>query len=392
MPSLATAIELAAPRYWRPLHDWERKLDFAAMDLADAREMERSAVVLGTVVAGVMDKYLAWAGSLTSPPKVTPAFLGDEFGAEMARVMARGYVDGIRDYERAAERAGRVPSLVGLTSSAEKTITRAGMTWGERTAQSFADRVRPIIDAAWALDGRRVKEAATLKAEIATLFAGYFEPSNAAVEFAEEQASEVKPKRTPFRGRRMKVRDPKQFAKWQKSFIPYSKWIREEAPKIAAKRVALKKQHAETWLLTERVRFQAHGTIAAAQSDPDVVQLGYSAIRDGRECPACGSRDGVVRPKGDNWWALNTPPMHRRCRCSIGPIWRNERVKNTPLRTITAEVTDEGVSDGYGTYNPRKVQSAKRLGIAGPTTAKMTRAIRIAQGRGPRRTPRRTAT
>ena len=57
-------------------------------------------------------------------------------------------------------------------------------------------------------------------------------------------------------------------------------------------------------------------------------------------------------------------------------------------KSALREVDDENVGEGFGLYNPRKVQSAKRLGVAGPQTKAMTRAIRDAAGKNGRKRAR----
>lgn len=378
-----------AARYWRAPFAHETKLDFAEIEQQESRALGGSSVRMAVILAGVMEKWVAWANQrLTSPVALRdlPAFLGDEFGDEMARVMARAYSDGVRAHERAMERIGLDPVRVGLTRSAERYITEEAARWGLDRARKLTDDVRPILSSAFAPDGRRTKPLELVEREIRSYFGRYFEdgPETDWMLAEPDPDAAEKPKR--HRGRRMKVRDAKQHAKWQREFKPYSKWMREEAPKLAQKRVRLAQVSRERWLATERTRYFAHGQIAAAQADPQVVQLAYSALRDGRECDACAERDGVVRPKGDDWWGVNTPPMHPRCRCNVAPIVAAERVRSTP-KTDLRRITDDGVADGFGGYNPRRVASAKRLEVSGPATKKMTRAIRDAAGKNKRRRP-----
>lgn len=364
-------------RYWREPDVWERKLDFAEIERQEALALAGSRVRLGLIVAGVMEKWVAWANErVTSPAslRALPVFMADEFADEMARLMARAYSDGVRAHETALTRMGVEPVRVGLTRTAERYVTEESARWGLATAQMFTERVRPILSAMFVPDGRRTKPLEMVEREIRSLFMGLLDVSETTARW---DLAEPQPARK--RGRRMKVRDAEQHARWQKEFKPFSPWLREQG-EAQAKAIRLKEAQTKRWLQTERTRYFAHGQIAAAQADPSVAQLAYTAIRDDQTCESCVGRDKVVRPKGDNWWALNTPPMHHVCRCSVVPILLVERVRVTP-KTALARITDEGVGEGFGTYNPKRVQSAKRLGVSGPTTKAMTRAIRDAAGK-----------
>lgn len=80
--------------------------------------------------------------------------------------------------------------------------------------------------------------------------------------------------------------------------------------------------------------------------------LMYSAINDGRTTDICRSRNGIIRPVDDPFWATNSPMMHHRCRSTLVALTRSQAEKRSaPMTGLNQPLPSDKPPVGWG-YKP----------------------------------------
>jgi SPP1 gp7 family putative phage head morphogenesis protein len=362
----------------------ETKLDWRKMEVEHGLAMQGARMRLGIILAAQMESLVRWVRSpqFTErrlnriPEKV---LLANEMRREFLRFYIRAYFDGAEAYRIWKGRYLRERGLTVHDSEVVVTfddalvgrLARHAERLGTAAIHAIETRIMPALESAWSPDGTRVKSADDLEKELRTIYANAFieksdVPKGTNVLDLAEAILLARPphlKGLPPGKRRMKVRDRAQYERWQRNRIPHTKFIKQTAAEIMEgvyDAPAMKRGLTSRWLGTERARFHSHGVIDQGRTDADVTHYQYSARGENR-CPICDARDGIIRRKDDSYWALNTPPMHHGCEhCTLVPIYRDERVKVTAKKELPS---GDDVPDGYGTYDPAKVRSARALGI-----------------------------
>jgi hypothetical protein len=362
----AIADEVIAPRRnKRDLTPHEQKVDWRSMQVEDALAVQGGRLRLGLILAAQMEALIDWIrrpafsmNRLNSIPE--SVMLTREIKREFLRQYLRAYFDGSEAYLKWKNRYLRERGKAELQDQVIVTFgdrevnyfARFADRLGQAAIHSIETRIMPALESTWSPNGTRIKSAEDLEGELRSIYA------NNLIEKAEvprdAQILEL--------ARRMKIRNRAQYDKWQKRKVPFSKWIGQSAADIAAGKyppAQLQKHLSTRWLRTERTRFHSHGVLDAVRDDQDVQWLQFSAGDE--PCPICTARDGTIRRKDDDFWAFNTPPLHHGCTdCRLVPIFRDERVRVTAKKDIPAP---DDIPDGYGLYDPRKVTSARLLGI-----------------------------
>jgi len=414
------AVELVpATAYWRDPLDVEQKIDFAQMEIDEGRALQGASLRFGLIVAGHMAWMLDWISrdsfgpaSLRTPPAEV---MSDEFGAELARIFVRSYWEGTETFARWMGRQdaieGRSPRAdvppIGLTPRSIAKMRENAHQLAIGITRGIWSRLAPVIESAFAPDGSWVKNRAQIEAEIRSIygrdylrtpkrdwtqddilalsggFKGQIEnvwhfDDRSIKKVVEDLVDPVK------RGRPMAIRDRAAYEAWQRSHLPYSKWIKQATATIieeGQETPEITLQMLSRWVQTERTRYFNHGTTQAAIMDPEVSTLTFSAIRDGKTCQVCLARDGKTRPKTDFWWAFNQPPVHHSCRCQIVPGSRREGVAITPQSDLPSQAA---VPVGFGTWDKEAADATRRIVVPLPSGRAQARAGRVS---GYKRTP-----
>lgn len=370
--------------YTRPETRHETKLDWRKMEIEHGLALQGARMRLGIILAAQMESLVRWVRSpqFTErrlnriPEKV---LLAHEIRREFLRFYVRAYFDGAEASHTWKNRYLRERALTPQEGETIVTfddaligrLARHADRLGTAAIHAIETRIMPVLESTWSPDGSRIKSAEDLERELRTVYAKAFiqkadVPRGTDVLDLAEAILLARPphlKGLPAGKRRMKVRDRAQYERWQRQRIPHTKFIKQTAAEIKAGRypgAEINRGLGSRWLGTERSRFHSHGVVDQARADTDVTHYQYSA-RGENPCPICSARDGVIRRKDDSYWAMNTPPMHHGCEhCVLVPIYREERMKVTPKKELPS---GDDVPDGYGTYNPAKVRSARSLGI-----------------------------
>lgn len=418
------AVDLIPPTaYWRDPLDVEQKIDFAALEIEEGRLLQGASLRLALIVAGHMEWVLDWIyrpnfgpASLRNPPSEVMA---DEFGAELTRVFLRSYWEGTESYARWMGRQdaieGRPPRAddppVGLTPRAISKMRANANQLAIGITRGIWSRLAPVIESAFAPDGTWTKTRAQIEAEIRSIYgrdylrkanakayapgdilalSGGFRGDGATVWHFDDKAIKkpvddiVRPRK---RGRPMRIANREAYEVWQRTNVPYSKWIQQAAEVIVTESQEIPEltvNMLSRWVQTERTRYFNSGTVQAAIVDDAVQYLTFSAIRDGSTCSVCRSRDGTTRPKTDFWWAFNQPPMHHGCRCQIVPGTRREAPKVTPQTGLPSQ---RDVAVGFGTVDREAVQATKRITVPIPRGRQQSKAQSESGYGSPRRKP-----
>lgn len=353
--------------YWREPTRVEAKVDWQRVEAeeGDALETARIAIALALtiqmedVIEQVTDQRFRIRSSTL---RVDTADVETAF----VRLSLQGYVDGQLQLHNSLRRSivgYKMPDTVGLTAAGTQDMIELASRMGRKFALGILDGIQLVLDSAM-IDG---KDTTQIVAEIRSRYAQFIELKEAPQ--GRLEAARVKPKgetpkvATRRRGRRMKVRDREQYQQWQNQYLPFSKRMRQTMDGyLAEARIPrLAKKQASDWLLTEYTRAVNHGITQGALADPDVVQITYTSMRDGKVCPVCDSLDGVTRAKDDQFWGQATPPMHPKCRCYKVAVTRQDRVPVTPKKDLPDL---DSVSPGWGGYDPNRVRTMRKLGKA----------------------------
>lgn len=89
---------------------------------------------------------------------------------------------------------------------------------------------------------------------------------------------------------------------------------------------------------------------AAVHDHPDVRRIRryrlFDATLDGRTSETCKTRDGIVLPADDPWWAGNSPPLHHRCRSGVISLRESQAKQRGIKTTLPADIEPPG--EGFG--------------------------------------------
>lgn len=357
---------IPATAYWRELTAAEEKVDWAQVEHEDGADLQISRYLVGIILTRSMERYIEWTRTLT-PGRKADAPLYHE--AELTQVFL--HLETLAWFRGSMDVRQQVARFYGTEVEAPRSeLSAMGVeilrSRARRTATALARHVRDSVTRAWAdawtENGERRKTQEQVEGEIRTVFASSFvEPGPKLNPLGSDVLQEL----AASPSRRMKVRDRRAYEEWRRSRIPFAKWIKQSVEQIRAEGLAgpqVPARFAKGWLQTERTRYRVAGAHEEARRDDRIGWLQFSSLRDGNVCKVCRRRDGVVRKKEDNYWAFNSPPMHFECRCFLVVVLRGEgRVYVTPIRELPDEID---VANGFGTYDPRKVLTAKRLGLA----------------------------
>jgi len=353
------AVDLNRPgAYWRPLNRVEQKIDFAAVEIADGDALQRSRMRLGLILAAQMTKLI----SQTRAPSYGPAHasrmelpLTKEVSNEFFRLAARAYWDGAQVFDRSIARSAQLsgkrvppPRVYGLSAMGVKRLEGKARKRGVEFCDSLRKQLQPVFDATFSPAGLRMKPQAMLEAEIRTVYAGWIDAAPTDLPATVELAA-VRP---------LDAKDEGEYESWERRTVPVTDWIQVTANRITKAKQpapALKTSPAAMWLETERTRQLNAGITAAALKDQSCVAYQYSAIRDGKTCPTCKQYDPpggkpVIRPKNDDFWVFNTPPLHWRCRCHLIPIFAWENVRYS-TDAMLDEIDTSALGPGFGSYD-----------------------------------------
>lgn len=359
--------------YWRdPTPSEARKVDFAAIEAEEGRDLEEFRQVLGIILARSMEDHVAWSNRLTAGRTPDPpALFVKEYSRVFWNLLVQSFGRGATEVQRQASRfygTEQQESFVELTSFALRVYEKRSQLLGQAFADAIVRQIRPIMSDAF-VGTTEIYDAEERERQIRTVYAGLVERSSSeTIELVGEHESIEE---IHFAGRRMKVRNRAQYEKWQKHRKPYSQWIKQSAEDLRAQSLApphLTPAQAKAWLVTERTRYRTAGAREEAKFDPRVKWIQYVAIRDGKTCSKCKRRDGTIRPKDDAFWKRNNPPLHWHCRCDLIVVFREERLRVTPKRKLPGA---DDLQPGFGAYSPKKVMAAKKIGIV-PTRRKRT--------------------
>ncbi len=396
--------------YWRDPLDAELKVDFAALEVSEGRLLEGASLRFALIVSGHMAWVLDWIrrpgfgpAALRNPPA---ELMADEFGAELTRIFVRSYWEGTETYARWLGRQatieGRTPGAVtpaiGLTPQAINKMRQNAYQLAIGITRGIWSRLAPVIESAFAPNGQRLKTTEQIDGEIRSIYGSdYLQPVKKG--FTEQDILElsggfrgdistlwllddelirkpIEPQPAP-RGRPMQIRDRTAYDRWQRSNLPYSKWIKQAAETIIEESrdvPELTLNMLQRWVQTERTRYFNHGTVQSALLDPNVKNFQFSALREANTCAVCRGRDGMVRPKNDWWWAFNQPPVHHKCRCNIVPITVRERSLVTPQSALPSQAD---VPVGFGTYDREAAQATRRIVVPMPSGRAQATAGRV---------------
>jgi len=80
--------------------------------------------------------------------------------------------------------------------------------------------------------------------------------------------------------------------------------------------------------------------------------LMYSAINDARTTDICRSRNGIIRPVDDPFWATSSPPGHHRCRSTLISLTNSQAQARSPGgKGLNQPAPKEPMAEGWG-YKP----------------------------------------
>lgn len=80
--------------------------------------------------------------------------------------------------------------------------------------------------------------------------------------------------------------------------------------------------------------------------------LMYSAINDERTTMICRHRNGIIRAVDDDFWTLNSPPAHHRCRSTLIALTKSQAQTRSPGETgLNQPPPTDPVQTGWG-YKP----------------------------------------
>lgn len=374
-------------------HEWHFAEGLTKLD----EHTRKHCLRMGLILAGQMDAFLKW----TRSDQFTPGRLHkiprnvemvDELIAEMQRVCVAAYSDGVFS---TAGKHRRSDPAASLSKKALKTVLLHGARLGAAALHGIRTTLMPVLESVWSPDGTRLKSQAELEREIRTVYAAMIGPApkryvDDILELAEseqdaiidrlidsvfiadlwefETADPVDRARDQIidrvirpAKRRMKVRNREQYEQWQKTKLPYSKWIKQSAAQLKAESVApptLNPQFALRWVQTERTRFQALGVFEATRNDPYVVGYRYT-VQIGTH-PVCVSlaSDGVIR-KNDPRIQTYTPPLHHGCTGSWQPVMAWDEDEFTLLKQLPDPAQ---ISKGFGQAYPAREQARVLVG------------------------------
>lgn len=345
------SVDLNRPgAYWRALDAVEQKIDFAAMEIADGEAITRSRMRLGLILAAQMTKLI----EMTRAPSLTSAQLSRielpflrEAQNEFFRLAARAYWDGAQVFDRAAARSAqmagrRIPprKIYGLSAVGLKRLEAKAAKRGSEFCDAVRRQIQPVLDDVFTPDGIRQKPQAHLEGEIRTVYSKWIDvaPEGPTVQLAMPPLDAV---------------TEADFGKWEGKAVPVTAWMKITADGITKSNQPIPQLRTDATALyveTERTRQINAGITAAGNRDGNVVAWKYTAIRDGKTCPRCRQRDGIVADKNDDFWVFNVPPLHYRCRCHRVPIFAWEPAKYSTDK-ILDEIDTSGLGPGFGTYD-----------------------------------------
>lgn len=349
---------------------------------------------MGIILAGQMDVFLKWTrsdqftpGRLHKIPKNVE--MVDELIAEMQRICVTAYADGV--FSTATHR--RSDPAASLSRAALKTVLLHGARLGAAALHGIRTVLMPVLESVWSPNGTRLKTQAEVEREIRTVYASMIGPApkryaDDILELAESERDSIidrlidsvfmvwefatadpvdrardqiinrliRPAR-----RRMKVANREQYEQWQRTKLPYSKWIKQSAAQLKAESVApptLNPQFALRWVQTERTRFQALGVLESTRKDPYVV--GYRYTVEIGSHPVCISlaADGVIR-KNDPRVQMYTPPLHHGCTGRWEPVMAWDEDEFTKVNTLPDPAL---IAKGFGQSYPAREQARVLVG------------------------------
>lgn len=337
--------------YWREAHPTERKLDFQAMEEAEGSAIHGSRLRMGLLLRAQRDATLQWIqGSRFTPGGVRalPRFMSGQIGNEIARVQARGYQDGLKQFSessrRAAESAGRSGgslSTAGLGSAAARRLIENAWKSGNLLSDRIQLPVRQLLHNAFGADGQRLLPLEAIEGQIRTAYGRWVEDAPSSVTPAEVRLA------TP-------LDEETTWSTWETRNLPIAAWLRQTADQLAIDGEPipqLSETATKAILVTERNRQRNAAVYESGLKTEAVAAYRYSAIRDPRTCEFCLARDGITLPKRSPWWYWNIPPMHACCRCDLVQVMLFEDADLTPSDDAWAIGTQK-VPAGFGGFDP----------------------------------------
>jgi SPP1 gp7 family putative phage head morphogenesis protein len=336
--------------YWRPLTACEQKIDFAAMEIADGDVLQRARMRLGLILAAQMTKLIemtrATSMSATTASRIELPF-EKEVQAEFFYLAKDGYLDGAQVFDRAKDRSARIagravpPSRTyGISSLGMKRMRAKAAKRGSEFCAAIGRPIHAALDDLFSAEGVRQKPQAMLEGEIRSIYAKWIDvaPGGPVVHLA------APPLETIGEGGPYSLGG---------GSAPITDWLMVTAEAITRSGQPipeLRKNPTQAFLETERTRAINAGITAAGLNDQNTVAFQFTAIRDGRTCPECLSRDGTIADKNSDFWIFNCPPLHTRCRCHRVPVFSWEPVKYS-TDAMLREIDTSGLAPGFGTYD-----------------------------------------
>lgn len=342
---------------------WTDPYRFAAPKLD--RQVVNSALRLGIILSAQLEAWIEWTrgdrfslGRLHALPDRLE--MQDEVIREFKRISISGYVDGVLS----TARAGSDPAA-SLSTKALRNVELHGARLGAAAVHAIRTKLMPVVESAFDTRGQRIKPQEELERELRQVYATFLTTAprdmlDRALEFAESDPIDAARDRiieqtiTKPARRRMKVRNRTKYEDWQRSRLPFTKWIKQTVEQIQAEAIApptLNPRLAVRWVQTERTRFVNRGVIEATINQSAVVGYRFTLGTSESHHPACAAASGMVLRKGDQRLQRYTPPLHHGCKSHLEAVYADERVTFTPRRSLPHPKL---IAEGFGRVGSRQ--------------------------------------